>query len=66
MEGNEAEVRLPLTHTATEVAAMLRVSERHVYEMANRGEFPGAVRMGRRWIFPRRAVLALLGEPVSA
>lgn len=42
-----------LAYTAREVAAMLGVSERHVYESCRRDELPH-LRIGRRVIFPKR------------
>jgi len=47
-----------------EGAALAGVSERHLYEMARRGELNGiAVRLGKRWILSRARLLELLGEP---
>jgi excisionase family DNA binding protein len=51
-----------LTLTVDEVAVALGISRSSAYECAKRGEIP-TVRFGRRIVVPRRAVLALLGEP---
>jgi excisionase family DNA binding protein len=42
-----------LAYTAAEVAVMLGVSERHVYESCKRGELPH-LKIGRRIVFPHR------------
>ena len=43
---------LPLTLTAHEAAAVLRISKSKVYELAQSESFP-AVRIGKRVIIPR-------------
>ena len=45
--------------TADEVAAILRVDRKTVYEFAGRGEIP-CRRLGRRILFSRRALMAWL------
>jgi excisionase family DNA binding protein len=45
--------------TADEIAKMLRVDRKTVYEAAQRGELPHR-RLGRRLLFERGAVLAWL------
>lgn len=52
---------LPLVLTVPEVAETLRVSDDAVYRLCQDGDLD-ARRVGRRWIIPRRAVLAFLGE----
>ncbi|MFO7565204.1 MAG: helix-turn-helix domain-containing protein [Enhygromyxa sp.] len=47
--------------TADEVAALLRVNRKTVYEAANRGDIPHR-RLGRRLVFERGAVLAWLRQ----
>jgi excisionase family DNA binding protein len=54
-----------LTFTVDEVAAALGISRSSAYECAKRGDIP-TVRLGRRIVVPRRAVLKLLGEPDTA
>jgi excisionase family DNA binding protein len=51
----------PQVLTAGEVAALLRVDEAEVVDLAGRGELPGR-RVGDVWRFSRAAVLAWLGE----
>lgn len=46
----------PALVTAADVAAALGLSRWRVYQLARRGELPGAVRLGRRLLF-KRAVL---------
>jgi excisionase family DNA binding protein len=58
-----------LTLTIAEAAAALGVSERHLYQLARDGRLPGALRLGNRWLIPRRALERLLGQdeqPIEA
>ena len=43
--------------TIPEVAKLLRLSERSVYNLAQRGELPGAVKFGRQWRVSRDKLL---------
>ncbi|MBQ8238741.1 MAG: helix-turn-helix domain-containing protein [Oscillospiraceae bacterium] len=43
---------LPLTLTATEAAAVLRISRSKVYELTHTASFP-AIRIGNRVVIPR-------------
>ena len=52
------------TYNLDEVAALLGVSIRHVYKLAQEDGLPGVVKCGSRWIMPRTKLWALLGEPV--
>ena len=54
-----------LTFTVDEVAIALGISRSSAYECAKRGDIP-TVRLGRRIVVPRRAVLELLGESDTA
>lgn len=47
--------RLPITLTTREVANILRVSDRTVQLLADKGEIP-AVRVGKRWRFTREVI----------
>lgn len=47
--------RLPITLTTREVANILRVSDRTVQLLAEKGELP-AVRVGKRWRFTREVI----------
>lgn len=49
---------LPEVLTATEVADLLRVNRKTLYEAVQRDEVPGVVRVGRVLRFHRDAVLA--------
>ena len=51
--------------TTREVARLLRLKERRVYELARRGELP-AVRITGRLLFPRTAVLARITPQAQA
>lgn len=50
---------------ADEVAGLLRVTRKAVYSMAQRGEIPGVVRVGRRLRFRRDLLLDWLGVPAD-
>jgi len=52
----------PAVVTAPELAALLRVNRKTIYEAAQRGEIPGAFRVGRSLRFSRSLVLAWLGQ----
>ncbi len=54
----------PATITVEEAARLLGISRGLAYEGVRRGEIP-AIRIGRRMLVPRRAILALLGEPAG-
>lgn len=49
---------LPLLLQAEEVAAILRISRKAVYRMAERGEIPGITKLGRRIRFRRDVIEA--------
>lgn len=50
---------LPLVLTVAEAARLLRVGRSTAYEMANRGDIP-VVKLGRRLLVPREALLKML------
>ena len=50
--------------TADEVAALLRVNRKTIYEAAQRGDIPHR-RLGRRLVFERGAVLAWLRQETA-
>ncbi|HZJ83752.1 MAG TPA: helix-turn-helix domain-containing protein [Clostridia bacterium] len=50
-----------ITLTAEEVAHMLGMSKRFVYELAQRGELP-CKRFGRKILFSRQAIEAMVQE----
>lgn len=51
--------------TTEQAAGVLRLHVKSVQSLARRGELPG-VRVGRKWLFPRAALLARLGRAVRA
>lgn len=51
---------LPLLLNADELAAILRISRKALYAMAERGEIPGVTKIGRRLRFRRDAIEAWL------
>jgi excisionase family DNA binding protein len=53
---------LPEFLKAEEVAELLRVNRKTVYEAASRDEIPGTVRLGRVLRFRRDAVLAWMSD----
>jgi excisionase family DNA binding protein len=61
-----ANAPLPVLHTATDVAAMLCTSPKAVYTMVERGQLPGAIRVGRRLLFRREPLLEWLSEKSGA
>ena len=49
--------------TAKELGTLLRTSTRAIYQMVQRGQLPGVIRLGqRRLLFDRAQVLAWLNE----
>lgn len=50
---------------AAEVAALLRLNVKSVYQGAKAGTIP-CIRLGRHYRFSRRAIMALLGQCKSA
>jgi excisionase family DNA binding protein len=52
----------PSVLTVDEVAGLLRVNRKTVYELIGRGEIPGARRLGRALRFSRDAVLDWLRQ----
>ena len=51
---------MPLLLTVPEVADVLRTSPKAVYSMAERGQLPGVVRLGRRLLIRRSDLLLFL------
>jgi excisionase family DNA binding protein len=49
-----------LTLNLDELAALLGLSRTYVYARANRGDLPGAFRLGRRWLVSRKSIDSLL------
>lgn len=53
---------LPMLLTADDIADLLRVSRKAVYNMVDRGEIPHVLRIGKRLRFHRDDVLLWLDE----
>ena len=53
-----------LVLTIAEAAQVLGISRAFAYELCARGELP-VIRLGRRRLVPRRALLAVLGEETT-
>ena len=51
-----------LYYTPEEVASFIRIDERTVRNMANRGELPGARQFGKLWRFDRQKLEEHLGR----
>ena len=51
--------------TINECAATLGISRDLAYDLARRGELPGALHLGRRWVVSRRRLLEVLGAEDS-
>jgi excisionase family DNA binding protein len=59
-QGESAEIRRE-TMTADEVATLLGLDRKTVYDYANLGEIPH-IRLGRKLLFSRRALMAWLSS----
>ena len=53
---------LPLLLTADETAQLLRKSRKAIYTMVDRGQIPGATKIGRNLLFRRDDVIRWLDE----
>ena len=53
--------KMPEVLTIREVAKYLRIKERTVYNLAQKGEIP-AFKVGRQWRFLRNNLLAFIGR----
>jgi molybdopterin-binding protein len=52
------------TLNVREAAALLHLNVKRVQSLARSGRLPGT-RVGRKWLFPRRQLETLLGQPVA-
>jgi excisionase family DNA binding protein len=48
-----------LVYSVTEAGELLGISRAFAYQLVTRGELP-VIRLGRRWLVPKRALLALV------
>ena len=54
----------PATIKIEESAGVLGIGRQTAYDLAARGELPGVLRLGRRWVVSRKALEAWLeGKP---
>ena len=53
---------LPTLLTVKEVAVLLRTSPASIYAMVERGQLPGVIRIGRRLLFRRDALVDWLDQ----
>jgi excisionase family DNA binding protein len=53
---------VPILLTPDEVAGILRTSKKAIYVMAQRGQLPGVVRVGRRLLFDQSDLVRFLAE----
>ena len=51
----------PFVLTVPEAAELLGISKDLAYDLCRRGEMPGALQLGRRWIVSRPKLLTWLG-----
>lgn len=58
----EASASLPELADVAEVAAWLKTTPKAIYAMVERAQLPGAVRIGRRLLFERTALVHWLSE----
>jgi excisionase family DNA binding protein len=56
----------PEVLTVPELAVLLRVNEKSMYELVARGRIPGATHVGRLWRVHRPTVVAWLAGQISA
>jgi excisionase family DNA binding protein len=66
MSTRTAPEALPTLLTIFEVAALLRTSRKAIYAMAERGQLPGAIHIGRRLLVRRDDLLSWLDERRAA
>ena len=50
----------PMTLTIPEACVLLGLSRNYGFRLAGQGKFPGARRVGNRWIVSRKALQAFL------
>jgi excisionase family DNA binding protein len=50
----------PATLTITQASVLLGISRNYAFELAAKGELPGARKLGNRWLVSRRALEAFI------
>lgn len=50
----------PATLTITQASVLLGISRNYAFELAAKGELPGARRIGKRWVVSRRVLTDFL------
>ena len=63
---NRRLVASPVLLTVTETAELLRTSRKAVYAMVERGQLPGVLRIGRRLLVRRDALVDWLDESCAS
>ena len=63
---NRRLVASPVLLTVAETAALLRTSRKAVYAMVERGQLPGVIRIGRRLLVRRDALVDWLDESCAS
>ena len=63
---NRRLVASPVLLTVAETAALLRTSRKAVYAMVDRGRLPGVIRIGRRLLFRRDALVDWIDESCAS
>ena len=58
MEGNGEDKTVPEFMTVLEVAELLKVSDRTVYDLCRQGLLPGAAKIGKQWRVDKDDLLA--------
>ena len=59
---NDHTVKSSKLMTVIEAAELLRTTSKAIYSMVARGQLPGLVRIGRRLLFDREALLSWIDE----
>ncbi len=52
-----------MTYTVEEAAQLLGIGRMHAYNLANRGELPGVIRLGRRFVVSKAVIDLLVANP---
>jgi excisionase family DNA binding protein len=58
-------VQEPKVYRIADVARLLGISRQHAAELIRKGEIPGGVRLGERWLVRRTVLDSWLAGPVN-